>query len=164
MSCPSPFKDGRLFITEKAICYRKVRRHLVELDLSSATSADQAKALLARIFDNKPVEGLYAIALNSCGDLLGIIRHSEGTVDRSSVYPRELVSFLLVETNATGLILAHNHPGGRGEPSPEDLALTSRLKEIVTPLGVRLLDHFLYSCGRPGMAPEWISLRERGHL
>lgn len=154
----------RLVITEKTICYRTVRRHSLPLELEPVSCADRARALLGRLFDRKPVEGLYAIALNSCGDFLGLLRLADGTVDRASVYPRELVGFLLLETNATSCILAHNHPGGKAEPSPEDLALTTRLKEILQPLGVKLLDHFIYACGRPGREPEWISLRERGAL
>jgi len=151
-------------VAEKAVCYRKVRSHSIPLPIEAIDSAGKVKLLLGHLFESKPVEGLYAVALNSSGDFLGMIKLAEGTVDRAAVYPRELLSFLLLETNATAVILAHSHPGGRAEPSPEDLALTSRLKELLQPLGVKLLDHFIYACGRPGRDGEWISLRERGSL
>jgi DNA repair protein RadC len=164
MGTTPPATPNKLVITEKTISYRIVRRHQIPQGLESVSCADKAKALLQRLFEASPVEGLYAIALNSSGDFLGMVKVAEGTVDRAAVYPRELVSFLLIETNATALLLAHSHPGGKAEPSPEDLALTSRLKEILQPLGVKLLDHFIYACGRPGGDGEWISLRERGNL
>lgn len=163
MSTP-PEGITRLIVAEKTVCYRKVRSHSIPLPIQAIDSAGKVKLLLGHLFESKPVEGLYAVALNSSGDFLGIVKLAEGTVDRAAVYPRELLSFLLLETNATAVILAHSHPGGRAEPSPEDLALTSRLKDLLQPLGVKLLDHFIYACGRPGRDGEWISLRERGSL
>ncbi|HOH81092.1 MAG TPA: JAB domain-containing protein [Methanoregulaceae archaeon] len=110
----------RLIVAEKAVCYRQVRRHSIPVHLEPVETVENAKLLLGKLLDPKPVEGLYAIALNSSGDFLGLVRLAEGTVDRASVYPRELVSFLLIETNATSLILAHSHPGGKAEASNED--------------------------------------------
>ena len=154
----------RLIVSEKSVFYRQIRRHSIPLPVEPVDSIEKAKLLLGRILDQKPVEGLYAIALNSSGDFLGLIRVAEGTVDRASVYPRELVSFLLLETNATSLILAHSHPGGSAEASLEDKTLTTKLKSILQDLGVKLIDHFIYACGRPGIPPEWVSMRERGDL
>ena len=154
----------RLIVAEKAVCYRKIRNHSVPLPVEAVDSAAKARILLEGLFESKPVEGMYAIALNNSGDFLGMVKLAEGTVDRAAVYPRELVSFLLIETNATALLLAHSHPGGRVEPSSEDVSLTCRLRDILQPLGVKLLDHFIFACGRPGRAGEWISLRERGDL
>jgi len=151
-------------VAEKAVCYRKVRSHSIPLPIEAIDSAGKVKLLLGHLFESKPVEGLYAVALNSSGDFLGMIKLAEGTVDRAAVYPRELLSFLLIETNATGLILAHSHPGGKAEASIEDKALTSKLKSILQDLGVKLIDHFIYACGRPGIPPAWVSMRERGDL
>ena len=66
----------------------------------------------------------------------------EGTVDRTAVYPRNLVKRAL-ELDAKGLILFHNHPGGTARASEEDIALTRRMVEACTPLEIKLLDHFL---------------------
>ncbi|KZD15001.1 MAG: hypothetical protein AO396_07065 [Candidatus Fermentibacter daniensis] len=154
----------RLIVAEKSVYYRQIRRHSIPIPVEPVDTVEKAKILLGRLLDPKPVEGLYAIALNSSGDFLGLIRVAEGTVDRASVYPRELVSFLLIETNATSLILAHSHPGGKAEASHEDKVLTTKLKGILQDLGVKLIDHFIYACGRPGITPEWVSMRERGDL
>lgn len=163
MSTPVLTRD-RLIVAERAVFYRQIRRHSIPLPVEPVDSIEKAKLLLGRILDQKPVEGLYAIALNSSGDFLGLIKVAEGTVDRASVYPRGLVSFLLLETNATALILAHSHPGGQAEPSTEDKTLTTKLQGILQDLGVKLLDHFIYACSRPGKPPEWVSMREGGLL
>ena len=161
---PSLLPIHKLVLAEKAIAYRTIRRHTLPMPADALDCQDKVKALLGPLLDERPVEALYALALNSSGDLVGLLKVAEGTVDRAACYPRELVSFLLIETNATALILAHNHPGGRCEASSEDIALTNRLVEILKPLSVRLLDHLVYATGRPGRSGEWYSLRTAGIL
>lgn len=163
MSTKAP-RSGKLILAEMAVTYKTIRRHTYDFRSEPVDNVEKARELLGRLFDRKPVEALYAVAFNSCGDLLGLLRLSEGTVDRASVYPRELVSFLLIETNATAVIIAHNHPGGRKDASVEDVQLTRRLEEILRPLGVKVLDHFICACGRPGIPQEWTSLRTSGAI
>jgi DNA repair protein RadC len=55
-------------------------------------------------------------------------------------------------------IVAHNHPSGNPEPSPEDLALTRRLASAGQTLGISLLDHVIIG------ATGYVSLAERGLL
>jgi len=66
----------------------------------------------------------------------------EGTVDRTAIYPRNLMKRAL-ELDAKGLILFHNHPGGTPHASEEDTALTRRMVEACAPLDIKVLDHFL---------------------
>ncbi len=102
-------------------------------------------------------EKLVALLLDSSGRLLAEKDLEFGTVDRASVHPRNLVE-KIISANATAVILVHNHPGGRAEPSSEDLALTSRLQELGRTLGFRVLDHFIVT--GEGTA----SLRELGRM
>ncbi len=66
----------------------------------------------------------------------------EGTVDRTVVYPRNLMKRAL-ELDAKGLVLFHNHPGGIPLASDEDIALTRRMAKACEPLDIKVLDHFL---------------------
>ena len=45
--------------------------------------------------------------------------------------------------NASGLILAHNHPSGETDPSKSDIGLTNTLKNICETMNIRLLDHLI---------------------
>lgn len=155
-------RNRKLVLTEKAVTFKTVRRLTLEASPHTIDCQERAMEFLSDLFEQRPTEALYAIALNSCNDFLGLILLSNGTVDRATVYPRELVSFLLHETNSTGLILCHNHPGAREEASPQDIALTKHLQKVMEPLEVRLLDHLIYSAGRPGEKPRWTSLRAKG--
>jgi DNA repair protein RadC len=70
-----------------------------------------------------------------------------GTIDGTSVYPREVVKEALT-INAAAVILAHNHPSGVAEPSQADERITRRLKSALELVDIRLLDHLIIGDGR----------------
>jgi DNA repair protein RadC len=65
-----------------------------------------------------------------------------GTLTQTSVYPREVVKRALA-LNAAAVIFAHNHPSGVAEPSQSDCMLTDALKQALSLVDVRVLDHFI---------------------
>lgn len=69
-----------------------------------------------------------------------------GTIDGTSVYPREVVKEALA-VNAAAVILAHNHPSGVSEPSQADERITRRLKSALDLVDIRLLDHLIVGAG-----------------
>jgi DNA repair protein RadC len=69
-----------------------------------------------------------------------------GTIDGTSVYPREVVKEALA-VNAAAVILAHNHPSGVAEPSQADERITKRLKSALQLVDIRLLDHLVIGDG-----------------
>lgn len=69
-----------------------------------------------------------------------------GTIDGTSVYPREVVKEALA-INAAAVILAHNHPSGVAEPSQADERITRRLKSALDLVDIRLLDHLIIGHG-----------------
>jgi len=79
---------------------------------------------------------------------------SEGTLTTSLVHPREVFRSAVREA-AAAVVVAHNHPSGDPEPSPEDLEVTRRLVRTGKLLGIPLLDHVVL--GDHG----FVSLRER---
>ena len=79
-----------------------------------------------------------------------ILRFDEmfrGTIDGTSVYPREVVKEALA-VNAAAVILAHNPPSGVAEPSQADERITRRLKSALELVDIRLLDHLIIGDGR----------------
>lgn len=79
-----------------------------------------------------------------------------GTLNQTSVYPREVCRLALLK-NAAAVIFAHNHPSGAPEPSSADRTLTTQLKAALELVDVRVLDHFIVAPGRPPL-----SFAERG--
>ena len=87
-----------------------------------------------------------------------IIEYEElftGTLNSASVYPREVVKKVLSH-NAGAVIIAHNHPSGVAEPSQSDLSITNKLKDALSLIDVKLLDHLIIGDG------EYVSFSSRG--
>lgn len=80
-----------------------------------------------------------------------------GTIDGTSVYPREVVKESLA-VNAAAVIIAHNHPSGVAEPSQADERITRRLRAALELVDIRLLDHLIIGAGKT------TSLASRGLL
>jgi len=80
-----------------------------------------------------------------------------GTLTQTSVYPREIVKAAL-RVNAAAVIFAHNHPSGVAQPSQSDELLTRNLKEALSLIEVKVLDHFIVA------GNQAISFAERGLL
>ncbi len=80
-----------------------------------------------------------------------------GTVQQTSVYPREVVKGALA-INAAAVIFAHNHPSAVAAPSQADELLTRNLKEALALVDVKVLDHFIVA------GSQSLSFSERGLL
>ncbi|MDH3733188.1 MAG: DNA repair protein RadC [Gemmatimonadota bacterium] len=78
-----------------------------------------------------------------------------GLLNSSLVHPREVFA-PAITAGAASLLLAHNHPSGDPEPSPEDIAVTRQLVESGRLLGIPVRDHIVIGDG------SFVSLNERG--
>ena len=67
---------------------------------------------------------------------------SEGSIDQSAIYVREVIKRAL-ELGASAIILVHNHPSGSPEPSRQDIAITRDIAEVAGKLGITLHDHVI---------------------
>ena len=100
-----------------------------------------AAAARARI-GHLPVEEFWVALVDNKNRLMAWERVGKGTVDETAVYPREVLA-LALKHQASGLILAHNHPGGDPSPSVQDRELTRRMARAAEELGLRVLDHLI---------------------
>lgn len=89
-------------------------------------------------------ERFFAITLNGAHEIIKIHIVSIGLVNRTVVHPRE-VFITAIKDNATAIVVAHNHPSGHLDPSPEDREITDRLHNASEVLGLALLDHLIFS-------------------
>lgn len=85
-------------------------------------------------------EIFYVVLLDNKNKKLRDVKISEGSLTASLVHPREVYKPVIRES-AAAVIFVHNHPSGDPAPSPEDIEITRRLKEVGDVMGVRVLDH-----------------------
>lgn len=94
------------------------------------------------LFLGEKVEHFYVLSLDGKDRLLDSHRISSGDEGETAVYPR-LIAKELLRTGAVSCVLAHNHPSGTAQPSRADIDLTRALKDILSPLSVKLKDHII---------------------
>jgi DNA repair protein RadC len=102
-------------------------------------------------------ELFYVVLLNNKNRKIREVKISEGSLTASLVHPREVYNPVIRES-AAAVIFVHNHPSGDPAPSPEDIDITKRLKEVGDVMGVRVLDHVVIGHDR------YFSFNERGML
>lgn len=103
----------------------------------------------------RPHEVFAVLFLDSQHRLIVLEEMFRGTLAQTSVYPREVVSRALT-LGAAAVVFAHNHPSGSTQPSKADAALTQTLKNALSLIDVRVLDHFVVT------ATQALSMAEAG--
>ena len=126
------------------------RRHTFEeLDRGDVlTSPEATRAYLSNQLRSYPYEVFACLFLDNQHHILEFEELFRGTIDGASVYPREVVKKAL-DHNAAAVIFAHNHPSGISEPSQADKLITDKLKQALSLMDIRVLDHFIIGDGMP---------------
>ena len=109
---------------------------------STIRSPDDTHHFLKARIGHLEHESFCIIYLDNRHRVLGFQELFRGTIDGTSVYPREVVKESL-NKNAAAIILAHNHPSGVAEPSQADERITKRLKAALELVDIRVLDHVI---------------------
>jgi DNA repair protein RadC len=112
---------------------------------SKITGSKDAYEILHENWDGDKlefVEQFKVILLNRANYVLGIYEASTGGVSGTVADPK-LIFAAAIKTNASAIILAHNHPSGQLKPSVADLQLTKKMKEGGKILEVPVLDHVI---------------------
>lgn len=110
------------------------------------TSSAEVGQYLVHQLRALPQEVFAVIYLDASHGIIDTEVLCSGTVTVNTVYPREVVSAAL-KRNAAALVVAHNHPSGRLQPSPQDEQLTRTLHIICNFMHIRLLDHLIIGDG-----------------
>lgn len=104
------------------------------------------KDILLKYLRNKigyeEIEKFYVLYLSSSNEVIEFEENSVGTLDRSSVYPREIYK-KIINLNAKSIILAHNHPSDNITPSKCDIELTNEIAKGLKNFGALLIEHII---------------------
>jgi DNA repair protein RadC len=135
------------------------RRHQLETLRTGPplTSPRLAREYLLAQLRDRDHEVFCCLYMDNRHRLIGFEELFRGTIDGASVHPREVVKCAL-ERRAAAVILAHNHPSGVAEPSRADELITTRLRDALALVEIRVVDHVIVGDG------VCVSLAERGLL
>ena len=140
---PTAASTWTRFSTSSVLATLELARRLLCPKQQRITFPADVIPLISHYSDRKQ-EHFLCLSLNGAHEVSAIRVVSVGLVNRTVVHPREVYADALMD-RAAAVIVAHNHPSGNVEPSAEDRDVTARLKAAGETLGVRLLDHIIFS-------------------
>jgi DNA repair protein RadC len=134
-------------VKESSILYQK----------RSVCSPQDGYELLKQFLDDKDREHFIVVSLDTKNQPVSINICHIGSLNASIVHPREVMKSAIL-SNAASIIVGHNHPSGKAEPSREDIEVTKRLVEAGKIIGIEVLDHIIVG------DETFTSLKEKGYI
>ena len=117
-------------------------KKLVDKETLKISNKDILLKYLRNKIGYEEIEKFYVIYLSSSNEVIEFEENSTGTLDRSSVYPREIYK-KIINLNAKSIILAHNHPSDNITPSKCDIELTNEIAKGLKNFGALLIEHII---------------------
>ena len=117
-------------------------KKLVDKETLKISNKDILLKYLRNKIGYEEIEKFYVLYLSSSNEVIEFEENSVGTLDRSSVYPREIYK-KIINLNAKSIILAHNHPSDSIPPSKCDIELTNEIAKGLKNFGALLIEHII---------------------
>ena len=117
-------------------------KKLIEKETLKISNKDILLKYLRNKIGYEEIEKFYVLYLSSSNEVIEFEENSVGTLDRSSVYPREIYK-KIINLNAKSIILAHNHPSDNITPSKCDIDLTNEIAKGLKNFGALLIEHII---------------------
>lgn len=133
----------------------------IRAEMPLVETPEQVANLLREEYRQSSVEDFKVILLNRRNRLIRIESVCQGLVDSILIHPREVFR-QAISANATGIILAHNHPSGDPTPSSADLAATGDIVRAGQVLKIDVLDHVIIGIATKGRGKDYFSIRQSG--
>jgi DNA repair protein RadC len=105
-----------------------------------------AAELARHVIGDAITEVILALFLDTRHRILGFAEVARGTLNATRFKPKDVLIPALL-SNASAIILAHNHPSGDATPSAPDRHATTALREAAQSVGIPLVDHLVVTAG-----------------
>ena len=120
-------------------------------------STERTGVYFMELLADEKKELLYQVCLDGKGKLLSCKQLSQGSADCTALSVRQVVENALL-SDASAVVLAHNHPSGVALPSENDRAVTLWVRDALKAIDIRLLDHIIVADG------DFVSMNQSGYL
>ena len=118
------------------------REKIEDKDILTIKSKNSLLSYLRGEIGYSPREEFKILFLDSSNKLIASETLFYGTIDKSAIYPREIVE-RVIKNRAKSVIFAHNHPSGSKKKKKKDIELTQYMYDSLKLLEIRLLDHII---------------------
>lgn len=134
---------------------RRVMRESMHREgpLTNPEAAEKYLLMRMRDYDKEVFACIY---LDTKNRVIHFEELFHGTLHSAEVHPREVIK-QAIKYNANSVIFAHNHPSGYAHPSQTDIEITQTLKQALTLLDIKVLDHLV-------IGDDVQSLAQLGHI
>ena len=136
-----------------------LRKNQTEFQPVKILSSDAAYNLIKNFYsdDIEILESCFILLLNNASKAIGYAKISQGGITGTVVDVR-IVAKYAVDSLATSVILAHNHPSGNLNPSQADISITEKVKNALALLDIKLIEHLILT------VDGFYSFADEGHL
>lgn len=144
-------------ITEIKVSYIRGKSNPV----TKLNTSIEAYKMLKTLFNKETIdyrEEFFMLLLNRSLRVIGWFKVSEGGTHGTVVDPKIIVG-VAIQCNASAILLAHNHPSGRTEPSEEDIRLCRLVNSALRFMEMNLVDSLIVNSGE-----EYYSMRDNGNI
>ncbi len=134
---------------------RRILHQKKWFDETKINTPDKIAEIFIPLLKDEQKEKFLVVCLNSSNKIIKYEVISVGSLNASIVHPREVFK-TAIENSAASILLIHNHPSGNPEPSKEDIAITKKLVESGTIIGITVVDHIILA------GNKYLSFIEKG--
>ena len=145
-------------VRELTVAYRRKPGVSVPEFCRQLLSPSETARFVIPILARETSEVFGIICLSTKYEVLCWHEVARGSLSSCIVEAREVFKAAIL-ANSACIILSHNHPSGRPEPSPEDMRLTKRLGDAGELVGIPVIDHVIVGCD-----DRYVSFKEMGVL
>ena len=122
----------------------ELRKNQTDFPKTKIQNANDSSEFIKQFYqgDIEIYESFFLLLLNNSNQTIGYAKISQGGVT-STVVDVKIIAKYAVDSLATGIILAHNHPSGNLTPSSADISITNKVKEAMKLFDITVLDHII---------------------
>ena len=138
----------------------KLSYHRKLMEAKDASMPDEAYRILRSTYSDEDIEyreSFKVLLMNHNYKVMGWTTISDGGITETAADVRMILQAALL-SNATCIMLCHNHPSGSLIPSRDDDRLTEKIRQACEIMRIHLVDHLILT------ATSYYSYRENGRL
>lgn len=128
------------FLKQFVNYYTSIERKKEEQIIKTPTDAVEA---LRSHMDLCDTEQFLVLCLDARGAVL-LYQNVRGSIDKVDINVRDIVDIAL-RVKSASIVFAHNHPNNNVNPSSADVALTRAFVNVLTPIGIKIVDHIIFA-------------------